>query len=92
MEIKRTIEFFVETERRLIIPAADFSVREICPDCGDTMLTAEIVAARLNLNRRRVYLLVETGAVHFRETDAGLLLACGASVQAAEIAATRSPE
>ena len=76
MEIKRTTEIFIATHRRLVIRQPEATERQACPDCGADMLAAEHLAQVMGLSRRAVYRYIETGAAHFVETQAGVLLVC----------------
>ena len=77
MEIKRTTEFIVETKRRFVIEPHDTAPEAMfCPECAAPMISAEDIAALLNISRRSVYQIIESGAWHFVETGDGLLYVC----------------
>jgi predicted RNA-binding Zn-ribbon protein involved in translation (DUF1610 family) len=76
MEIKRATEIFIERTRRFIIRFPDTGEAIPCPVCGEQMLTAEMSAALLQIKCRRIYQLVEAGAIHFLETETGAIYAC----------------
>ncbi len=78
MEIKRTTEIFVETNRRFVVhPESLESTEQIfCSECAALMLSAEQIAVLLGISRRSVYKIVENGATHFTETGNGFLFGC----------------
>ena len=76
MEIKRTTEILIATNRRFVIRQPEAAEAVCCPNCGATMLAAEQCAVVFSLSRRAVYQIVETATAHFVETEAGLLLVC----------------
>lgn len=76
MEIKRTTEIFIETDRRFVIHQAESAEQIVCPSCTEPMLAAEQIAAVFGVSRRAVYQIIETEMVHFAETETGLLLVC----------------
>ena len=76
MEFKRATEIIIATKRRFVICQPETAEQYLCPRCDEAMLAAEQTAVVFNLSRRTVYQLVESGAAHFAETEAGLLLVC----------------
>ena len=82
MEIKRTTEIFVETKRRFVISQPENAESIFCLACDQQMLAAEQAAALFQINCRRVYRLIETGAAHFAETKTGAALVCPSSLAA----------
>lgn len=82
MEIKRTIEIFVETTRRFVVREPETSEPVFCRACDQQMLAAEQAAAVFQINCRRIYRLIESGAAHFIETETGAALVCPASLAA----------
>ncbi|HEX8265437.1 MAG TPA: hypothetical protein VF596_08535 [Pyrinomonadaceae bacterium] len=76
MEIKRTIEIFIETERRSIVCQSERGEQTFCPGCGEMMLTSEQAAAALETNCRTVFRMVESGSIHFSETKTGSVMIC----------------
>ncbi|MCY7348045.1 MAG: hypothetical protein LH614_17775 [Pyrinomonadaceae bacterium] len=88
MEIKRTTEIFVETNRRLVIRQPESAEHFLCPNCNDAMLAAEQIAVVFGISRRAVYQIIETEAAHFVETETGFLLVCPNSL--AKILANRT--
>lgn len=76
-------EISVEKTRRFIIrlPETDKTIR--CPACGEVMLTAETAAVLFRVKCRLVYQLVELGAAHFVETEAGAMFVCPSSLDRA---------
>lgn len=82
MEIKRTTEIVVETERRFVIHQTAHTEQIACPDCSELMVTAEQAAGVFDISHRAVFQLVEHGMVHFAETQAGVLFVCPQSLSA----------
>ena len=89
MEIKRKIGILIQTRRKFVIRQSPEGERVACAECGETMLSAEQTAALLTVSQRRIFQLVELGAGHFTETDAGALLVCPNSF--AEIFSNQTP-
>lgn len=81
MEIKRTTEIFVKTNRRFVVHQPPSSESLFCPHCAEPMLAAEQIAVVFGVSRRTVYKHVETGAAHFAETETGAVMICPASLQ-----------
>ncbi|MCP9494025.1 MAG: hypothetical protein MSG64_06145 [Pyrinomonadaceae bacterium MAG19_C2-C3] len=82
MEIKRTTEIFVETNRRFVIRQSESGEQIICPNCCEPMLAAEAIAAVFGISRRAVYRLIETETAHFAETETGAVMICPSSLAA----------
>lgn len=82
MEIKRTTEIFVETKRRFVVWQPEAASQSNCHLCGESVIAAEAAAALLNINCRAVYQFIESGAIHFAETEAGATLVCPTSIAA----------
>jgi hypothetical protein len=76
MEIKRTTQVVVETERRYVVHQPEHTETVICSSCSEVMLAAEQAALVLDLSNRTVYQLVEKGTAHFVETETGALFVC----------------
>ncbi len=74
MEIKRTTEIFVETERRFVVCQPKSSEQIFCRQCTKQMLAAEACAALFGVSRRSVYQIVENGTAHFTETASGAVM------------------
>lgn len=85
MEIKRKTTIEIEQHRRFSLTQPSSNAAVNCPSCATTerMVTAEHCAATFDISRRMIYQLVEAGAVHFAETEAGMTLLCVASLAAA---------
>ena len=83
MEIKRTTEIFVETERRFIVCQPESGEQIFCRQCAEQMLAAETCAALFGVSRRSVYKIVETGTAHFTETESGAVMLCLRPLRAA---------
>lgn len=71
----------VEIERLLVISRSR-SLYSLCPACGDEvpLVTVEQAASLARSTWREIYREVETGKLHFIETNSGQLLICLRSV------------
>lgn len=76
MEIKRNFEKLVITKRRFVIRQTQSVEQTICAVCGEAMLPIAQTAVLFRLKQSRVFQLVETGAAHFTEAEAGALMIC----------------
>jgi hypothetical protein len=77
MEIKRKFEISAATKRRYVVhrpPSA--SKPTVCLECGAPMLTIEQTANMLGIKQRRIFQIIEIGAIHFTESEAGVLMIC----------------
>jgi hypothetical protein len=83
MEIKRTTDIFVRTRRRFTIPQPEPAEQTVCSQCSAQMFAAEQIAVIFGVGCRAVYRLVEAGAAHFAETEAGAVMICHSSLEAA---------
>lgn len=83
MEIKHSTEISVERTRRFVIRQPEMDETLPCPGCGEMMLSAESSAILFRVKCRRVYQLVEADAVHFVETETGVLFVCPPSLDQA---------
>lgn len=76
MEIKRKIEMTVATNEIFIIRKASTHRPTACAECGKPMLMAEQTAKMFGISQRRIFRIIETGAAHFTETEAGATMIC----------------
>ena len=76
MEIKRSFEMLVATNRRYTIRQPAPGRQIACAECGEPMLTTEQAANIFGIKQRRVFQIIETEAAHFTETEAGALMIC----------------
>ena len=76
MEIKRKFEKLVVTKRRFVIRQTTSVGQTTCAECGDTMLAAEQAAGFFGITQRRIFQIIETGAAHYTETEAGGSMIC----------------
>lgn len=82
MEIKRKFDLLIATKRRYIIRQAPSGQQIPCASCGATMLTAEQAANLYGITQRRIFQLIEAGAAHYTETQAGAVMICLTSLTA----------
>lgn len=82
MEIKRKIEMLVATNEKYVIHKASTHKPTACTKCGKPMLTAEQTAKLFGITQRRIFRIIETGATHFAEADAGATMICLTSLAA----------
>lgn len=83
MEIKRNFEKLTVTKRRFVIRQTPSVEQTICADCGEPMLPIAQAAVLFRLKQSRIFQIVETGAAHFNEAEAGALMICLNSLAAA---------
>lgn len=76
MEIKRNFETLVVTKRRFVIRQTPAVEQTVCAECGETMLPIAQAAVLLRIKQSRIFQIVETGAAHFTEAEAGALMVC----------------
>lgn len=50
--------------------------------CGGAILTAEQTVTFFNINQRAIFQLIEKGAAHFAEIEAGVVMICLSSISA----------
>jgi predicted RNA-binding Zn-ribbon protein involved in translation (DUF1610 family) len=65
MEIKRRTEVLIETHRQIVVHDSESLEQIVCPQCGETMLTAEHAAPLTNLSNGII--------AHFVEAEPGAL-------------------
>ena len=80
MEIKRKFEKLVVTKRRFIIRQSPSNKEIACAECGGPMLTIAQAAIFFGIKQSRIFQIVETGAAHFIEAEAGALMICNTSL------------
>ena len=76
MEIKRKFETLIATKRRYVIRQSPPIKQTTCAECGEPMLTIEQAADLLGIKQRRIFRIIETGAAHFTEIEAGATIIC----------------
>ncbi len=76
MEIKRIFEELVVTKRRFVIRQTPSVKQTACAKCGSPVLTIAQAAVLFRLKQSRIFQIVETGAAHFTEAEAGALMIC----------------
>ena len=80
MEIKRKFEKLVVTRRRFVIRQSPSGAQTTCAKCGELMLTISQAAVLLGIKQSRIFQIIETGAAHFDEAEAGALMVCLSSL------------
>ncbi len=76
MEIKRNFEELVVTKRRFVIRQMPAVKQTVCAKCGESMLAIAQAAIFFGIKQSRIFQIVETGAAHFNEAEAGALMIC----------------
>ena len=76
MEIKRKFEKLVVTKRRFVIRQSPSGAQTTCAECGELMLAIEQAAVLSGIKQRRIFQIIETGAAHFTEIEAGAVMIC----------------
>lgn len=83
MQIKRELELTVTKSRRFVINQTPPTNNVFaCARCGDPMVAIEHAARLLRVNQRRIFQIIETGTVHFFETESGGAIVCVTSLAA----------
>jgi hypothetical protein len=82
MEIKRNFEELVVTKRRFVIRQTPSDKQTACAECGEPMLAIAQAAVLFGIKQSRIFQIVETGAAHFTEAEAGALMICLTSLLA----------
>lgn len=82
MEIKRNFEGLVVTTRRFVIRQTPSAKQMTCAECGEPMLRIAQAAVLMGIKQSRIFEIVETGAAHFTEAEAGALMICLNSLSA----------
>jgi len=91
MKNKKT-EILIETHERTLIRWLEKEVRSFCRGCltEGFFILPERAAIETGTSVREIFRMVESGAVHFIETDNRLTLICRASLSIAEKDALKS--
>jgi hypothetical protein len=82
MQIKGKIETIVVTKRRFVIRQTPVVRQTDCAECGEPMLPISQTAVLFRQMQSRIFQIVETGAAHFTEAEAGELMICLTSLAA----------
>ena len=80
MEIKRNFEGLVVTKRRFVIRQTPSVKQMTCAECGEPMLAIAQAAVLLGIKQSQIFQIVETGAAHFNEAEAGAVMICLSSL------------
>ena len=82
MNIRRIREITIQTSETFVLRLNQPAAGSTCATCfGVELLTPEAAAALFSVPLRWIFRHVESGELHFRETSAGSLLVCPASLQ-----------
>jgi hypothetical protein len=76
MEIKRRFELSIATNRIYIIRQSPSGRQIACAECGKPMLRVEQAAVLFGIKQRRIFQIIETGAAHYTEGEAGAVMIC----------------
>jgi hypothetical protein len=82
MKIKRNFEKLTVTKRRFVICQTPSDKQTACAECGEPMLRIAQAAKLFGIKQRRIFQIIETGAAHFTEAEAGALMICLNSLSA----------
>lgn len=82
MKIKRKIEMLVATNEIYVIRKSSTHRPTACAKCGKPMLTAEQTANLFGITQRRIFQMIEAGAAHYTEAEAGAVMICLSSLAA----------
>lgn len=80
---KRRIEITVEKRRLVVLSRRNHSINVWCETCGQQvqMVTPDEAAQLCRVSTRTIYRRVETGRLHFTETEKGASLICLQSLE-----------
>lgn len=76
MEIKRNFEELTITKRRFVIRQTPSVKQMTCAECGEQMLAIAQAAVLLGIKQSQIFRIVEMGATHSTEAEAGALMIC----------------
>jgi len=82
MKIERQFKVVTETKRRYIIRQLPLTKQIACSECGEPILAIAQAAKLSGIKQSRIFQIVEAGAVHFTESEAGALMICLNSLSA----------
>ena len=82
-DTKRRIEITVEKRRLVVLSRRNHSVNAWCGTCGEQvqMVTPDEAAQVCQVSTRTIYRHIETGRLHFTETERGFSLICVQSLE-----------
>jgi hypothetical protein len=82
-DTKRRIEITVEKHRLLVLSRRNRSVEAWCKTCNEQvqMVTPDQAAQLYQVSTRTIYRRIETGRLHFTETERGFSLICLQSLE-----------
>ena len=75
MEIKRTTNILVKTQRKSIVRQIP-DERIDCENCAETMISTQNAALLFDTGTREIYRLVESGKIRFVETESKIIYVC----------------
>jgi uncharacterized glyoxalase superfamily protein PhnB len=80
---KQRMTISVESRSVTVIRPARAAIEFWCEACGATnfMVTPERAAEICGVTSREIYRRIETGTIHFVETETGVLFVCSSSVR-----------
>lgn len=81
MEFVRKTNVLIKTVRRFVVQPTDSPPLIRCEQCRELMLTTQIAADSFGVSTRRIYLLIESEAVHFVETEINEIYVCPLSLK-----------
>jgi hypothetical protein len=81
MKITRKTNVFVKTERKIIVRGGSSKDFVCCADCAEQMLPAQTSADFFGISSREIYRFIESGKIHFVETEANEIYVCPVSVR-----------
>ncbi len=76
MEIKRTYEMSVATDRRYTIHRSTLGEQMDCSECRSAMITAAHAAVMFGVSQRTIFRHIEANLIHFAEIVSGAVMVC----------------
>lgn len=80
MKITRRTKVFIKTERKFSARQQSAGEPVNCQQCAEQMIPAQTSADFFGISSRLIYRWIETGKIHFIETDANEIYVCSDSI------------
>jgi hypothetical protein len=81
MKITRKTNVLVKTERRFVVRQHPSDETIQCGQCAELLIPAQMSADFFGISSRTIYRLIESGKIHFVETEANEIYICSASLK-----------
>jgi len=81
MRIAHRTNILVKTERKFIVRGSSSDETIVCEQCAERMVSAQASADFFGFSSRIVYRLIESGKIHFAETETNEVYVCPISLK-----------